>query len=200
MLRAARVINPFIGWGLLKGSLADKSALLQEAPLLHYFLVPRLLMADSLLAARLPAPTLPRPLTGLRHPWVRKSACTRAQVQFRWHRYSTDLPQIGPTVFKLTCIKSPIYKLVGPSQTLGSRRYSDEVFNGEVAFWENTGLVQPRVRLSRQRGWLRELWAAGDFIRLGDAAYGTEKASSNPSRSIALIAAGHRSVTSFTIN
>ncbi|MBC8084831.1 MAG: hypothetical protein H7Z21_16655 [Hymenobacter sp.] len=69
-------------------------------------------------------------------------------MQAGWHLYSTDFSdELGPTVFTLSFAPSPAYKLVGKPRSVGSKRVHDEVFNGEVAYFEKTGEVRQRIKL-----------------------------------------------------
>lgn len=71
-----------------------------------------------------------------------------ANVQAGWHLYATDFnAEVGPAVFTLTFVKSPAYALVGKPWSVGSKHVHDDVFNGEVAFFETTGQVRQRIKL-----------------------------------------------------
>ena len=71
-----------------------------------------------------------------------------AKIQTGWHLYATDFSdEVGPAVFNLTFAKSPAYALVGKPKSIGSKHVHDDVFNGEVAFFEATGLVRQRIKL-----------------------------------------------------
>lgn len=85
-----------------------------------------------------------------------------ATVQAGWHLYSSDFdPNVGPAVFALTFAKSPAYALVGKPRSVGSKRVHDDVFNGEVAYFEKTGQVRQRIRLLK----------AGPFTIRAEAEY-----------------------------
>ncbi len=72
----------------------------------------------------------------------------KAKIQTGWHLYSTDFSdEVGPAVFTLTFAKSPAYALVGKPRSIGSKHVHDDVFNGEVAFFETTGQVRQRIKL-----------------------------------------------------
>ena len=71
-----------------------------------------------------------------------------AKIQTGWYLYSTDFSdEVGPAVFSLVVTKSPAYALVGKPRSIGSKRVHDDVFNGEVAYFEKTGQVRQRIRL-----------------------------------------------------
>ena len=110
-----------------------------------------LLTADLLPAlAQLLAPTtlttaLSRPAAPV---GTELDVLVQAKIQAKWHLYATDFdPNVGPAVFTLVFPKNPAYELVGAPQSVGSQHHHDDVFKGEVAFWENTGLVRQRIRV-----------------------------------------------------
>ena len=73
-----------------------------------------------------------------------------ARIDDKWHLYATDFSEdVGPVVFTLTFRPSPAYALVGKPQSVKSHHQMDEVFKGEVAFWEKTGQVRQRIKLLR---------------------------------------------------
>ena len=91
-----------------------------------------------------------------------------AKIQNKWHLYASDFdPNVGPTVFTLTFVKSPAYALVGPLKSLGSRHLHDDVFNGEVAIFENKALLKQRIRVL-QAGPLT-IQATADYQSCSDA-------------------------------
>ena len=72
----------------------------------------------------------------------------QAKIQAHWHLYATDFSdEVGPQVFTLTFAKSPAYALVGRPKSIASQHVHDDVFNGEVAFFENTGQIRQRIRV-----------------------------------------------------
>lgn len=74
----------------------------------------------------------------------------KAKIQPKWHLYASDFdPNVGPAVFTLTFVKSPAYVLVGPPKSVGSKHLHDDVFNGEVAIFENTALLRQRIKVLR---------------------------------------------------
>ena len=71
-----------------------------------------------------------------------------ARIDDKWHLYASDFSdEVGPVVFTLTFRPSPAYALVGKLQSIKSHHEQDEVFKGEVAFWEKTGQLRQRIKL-----------------------------------------------------
>ena len=71
-----------------------------------------------------------------------------ARMQPNWHLYATNFdPDLGPTVFTFAFAKSPAYELVGPPKSVGEKKKFDDVFKGDVTYFENTGQIRQRVRL-----------------------------------------------------
>ena len=71
-----------------------------------------------------------------------------ARIDDKWHLYSSDFSdEVGPVVFTLKFKPSPAYKVVGKLQAIKSHHEQDDVFKGEVAFWEKTGQMRQRIKL-----------------------------------------------------
>jgi thiol:disulfide interchange protein len=71
-----------------------------------------------------------------------------ARIDDKWHLYATDFdPNLGPVAFTFNFTKSLAYELVGKPKSIGSKHAHDEVFNGEVAYFEKTGQIRQRIRL-----------------------------------------------------
>ncbi|ALW85339.1 disulfide bond formation protein DsbD [Hymenobacter sedentarius] len=71
-----------------------------------------------------------------------------ARIDDKWHLYASDFSdEVGPVVFTLTFKPSPAYALVGKLQSIKSHHEQDEVFKGEVAFWEKTGQMRQRIKV-----------------------------------------------------
>ncbi len=71
-----------------------------------------------------------------------------ARIDDKWHLYATDFSEdVGPVVFTLKFAPSPAYALVGKPQSVKSHHQMDEVFKGEVAFWEKTGQIRQRIKV-----------------------------------------------------
>ncbi|WP_310394074.1 cytochrome c biogenesis protein CcdA [Hymenobacter sp.] len=71
-----------------------------------------------------------------------------ARIDDKWHLYASDFSdEVGPVVFTLKFKPSPAYALVGKLQSVKSHHEQDEVFKGEVAFWEKTGQLRQRVKV-----------------------------------------------------
>ena len=71
-----------------------------------------------------------------------------ARIDDKWHLYASDFSdEVGPVVFSLKFKPSPAYGLVGKLQAIKSHHEQDEVFKGEVAFWEKTGQMRQRIRV-----------------------------------------------------
>ncbi|WP_345117872.1 protein-disulfide reductase DsbD family protein [Hymenobacter algoricola] len=71
-----------------------------------------------------------------------------ARIDTNWHLYATDFdPDLGPTVFTLTFAKSPAYELVGPPRSVGTRKKYDDVFKGDITYFEKTGQIRQRIRV-----------------------------------------------------
>ena len=71
-----------------------------------------------------------------------------ARIDDKWHLYASDFSdEVGPVVFTLAFKPSPAYALVGKLQSVKSHHEQDEVFKGEVAFWEKTGQLRQRIKV-----------------------------------------------------
>ena len=71
-----------------------------------------------------------------------------ARIDDKWHLYASDFSdEVGPVVFTLKFRPSPAYALVGKLQSIKSHHEQDEVFKGEVAFWEKIGQMRQRVKV-----------------------------------------------------
>ncbi|SFQ69092.1 protein-disulfide reductase DsbD family protein [Hymenobacter arizonensis] len=71
-----------------------------------------------------------------------------ARIDDKWHLYASDFSdEVGPVVFTIAFKPSPAYALVGKLQSIKSHHEQDEVFKGEVAFWERTGQLRQRIRV-----------------------------------------------------
>jgi thiol:disulfide interchange protein DsbD len=71
-----------------------------------------------------------------------------ARIDDKWHLYSSDFSEdTGPVVFTLKFKPSPAYALVGKLQSIKAHHEHDDVFNGDVAFWEKTGQLRQRIKI-----------------------------------------------------
>ena len=71
-----------------------------------------------------------------------------ARIDDKWHLYATDFSEdVGPVVFTLNFTKSPAYALVGKPKSIKSHHEMDEIFQGDVAFWEKTGQIRQRIKV-----------------------------------------------------
>ena len=71
-----------------------------------------------------------------------------ARIDDKWHLYSSDFSEeVGPVVFSLKFAPSPAYVLVGKLQSVKSHHEQDDVFKGEVAFWEKAGQLRQRIKV-----------------------------------------------------
>ncbi|WP_035565390.1 protein-disulfide reductase DsbD family protein [Hymenobacter sp. IS2118] len=71
-----------------------------------------------------------------------------ARIDNTWHLYASDFSdEVGPVVFTLALKPNPAYALVGKLQSIKSHHEQDEVFKGEVAFWEKTGQLRQRIKV-----------------------------------------------------
>ncbi|QNH63103.1 protein-disulfide reductase DsbD family protein [Hymenobacter sediminicola] len=71
-----------------------------------------------------------------------------ARIDDKWHLYATDFdPDLGPVPFTFTFAKNPAYELVGKPKSVGSQKHFDEVFKGDVTYFEKTGQIKQRVRV-----------------------------------------------------
>ena len=69
-----------------------------------------------------------------------------ARIDPTWHLYATDFSEeVGPVVFTLKFAPSAAYKLLGKPESVNSHHEQDDVFKGEVAFWEKTGQIRQRI-------------------------------------------------------
>ncbi len=71
-----------------------------------------------------------------------------ARIDDKWHLYATDFSEdVGPVVFTLKFAPSAAYKLIGKPESVKSHHEQDDVFKGEVAFWEKTGQIRQRIKV-----------------------------------------------------
>ncbi|WP_426493010.1 cytochrome c biogenesis protein CcdA [Hymenobacter sp. 102] len=71
-----------------------------------------------------------------------------ARIDDKWHLYATDFdPDLGPTVFTFTFAKSPAYELVGAPKSIGATKHYDDIFKGNVTYFEKTGRITQRIRV-----------------------------------------------------
>ncbi|MDQ2795148.1 MAG: thioredoxin family protein [Bacteroidota bacterium] len=71
-----------------------------------------------------------------------------ARIDDKWHLYAADFSdEVGPVVFTLKFKPSPAYALVGKLQSIKSHHEQDDIFKGEVAFWEKTGQMRQRIKV-----------------------------------------------------
>ncbi|GAA4000487.1 cytochrome c biogenesis protein CcdA [Hymenobacter fastidiosus] len=71
-----------------------------------------------------------------------------ARIDNNWHLYATDFdPDLGPTVFTLTLGKSAAYELVGKPKSIGTKKKFDEIFKGDITYFEKTGQIRQRIRV-----------------------------------------------------
>ncbi|MBT9391762.1 thioredoxin family protein [Hymenobacter sp. NST-14] len=71
-----------------------------------------------------------------------------ARIDDKWHLYATNFdPDLGPTVFTFTFVKSPAYQLVGAPKSIGAQKHYDDVFKGDVTYFEKTGQIRQRIRV-----------------------------------------------------
>ncbi|OUJ75650.1 protein-disulfide reductase DsbD family protein [Hymenobacter crusticola] len=71
-----------------------------------------------------------------------------ARIDDKWHLYATDFdPDLGPTVFAFTFPKSTAYEVVGKPKSVGATKHFDDVFKGDVMYFEKTGQIRQRIRV-----------------------------------------------------
>ncbi|GAB3584679.1 protein-disulfide reductase DsbD family protein [Hymenobacter daeguensis] len=71
-----------------------------------------------------------------------------ARIDDKWHLYSSDFSEdVGPVVFTMKFKPSPAYALVGKLQSIKAHHEHDDVFNGDVAFWEKTGELRQKIKV-----------------------------------------------------
>ena len=71
-----------------------------------------------------------------------------ARIDPTWHLYATDFdPDLGPTVFTFTFAKSPAYELVGKPKSVGTKKKYDEIFKGDITYFETTGQIRQRIKV-----------------------------------------------------
>ncbi|RAK67036.1 protein-disulfide reductase DsbD family protein [Hymenobacter edaphi] len=71
-----------------------------------------------------------------------------ARIDPTWHLYATDFdPDLGPTVFAFSWAKSPAYELVGKPKSVGTKKKYDDVFKGDVTYFETTGQIRQRIKV-----------------------------------------------------
>jgi len=118
----------------------------------NYFLLPFLLVLSMAggAAAQILQPT--KLSTALSKPAARVGEeldlIVTARIDDKWHLYATDFdPDLGPTVFTFTFVKSPAYELVGAPKSIGATKHYDDVFKGNVTYFEKTGRITQRIRV-----------------------------------------------------
>ncbi|MBC6696807.1 thioredoxin family protein [Hymenobacter sp. BT190] len=117
-----------------------------------YFLLPLLLvlsMAGSA-AAQILTPT--KLSVALSQPTAKVGEevdlIVNARIDDKWHLYATDFdPDLGPTVFTFSFTKSPAYELVGKPKSINSKKKYDDVFKGDITYFDKTGQIRQRIRL-----------------------------------------------------
>ncbi|HEX8425147.1 protein-disulfide reductase DsbD family protein [Hymenobacter sp.] len=71
-----------------------------------------------------------------------------ASIDDKWHLYATDFdPDLGPTTFTFSFTKSPAYELVGKPKSINSKKKFDDVFKGDITYFEKTGQIKQRIRV-----------------------------------------------------
>ncbi len=71
-----------------------------------------------------------------------------ARIDDKWHLYATDFdPDLGPTIFTFGFTKSPAYELVGKPKSINSKKKYDDIFKGDITYFEKTGQMRQRIRL-----------------------------------------------------
>ena len=71
-----------------------------------------------------------------------------ARIDDKWHLYATDFdPDLGPTTFTFSFTKSPAYELVGKPKSINSKKKYDDIFKGDITYFEKTGQMRQRIRL-----------------------------------------------------
>lgn len=134
---------------------ATSSALLSAfLPMIRHFLLFPLLLLALLLPTGLRAQVLqPTKLTAtLSQPTAKVGEqvelIINARIEATWHLYATNFdPDLGPTVFSLQFTKSAAYELVGPPKSVGETKHYDDVFKGDVTYFEKTGQIRQRIRV-----------------------------------------------------
>ncbi|WP_317128212.1 protein-disulfide reductase DsbD family protein [Hymenobacter persicinus] len=71
-----------------------------------------------------------------------------ARIDPNWHLYATDFdPDLGPTVFTFSFVPSPAYEVVGAPKSVGTKKKFDDVFKGDITYFEKTGQIRQRIRV-----------------------------------------------------
>jgi len=71
-----------------------------------------------------------------------------ARIEDKWHLYATDFSEdVGPIPFTLKFTPNATYALVGKLKSVNSHHEHDDIFNGDVAFWEKTGQIRQRIKV-----------------------------------------------------
>ncbi|UOR05565.1 thioredoxin family protein [Hymenobacter aerilatus] len=71
-----------------------------------------------------------------------------ARMEPNWHLYATNFdPDLGPTVFTLAVPKNAAYTLVGSPKSVGEKKKFDDVFKGDVTYFEGTGQIKQRIKI-----------------------------------------------------
>lgn len=71
-----------------------------------------------------------------------------ARIDDKWHLYASDFdPDLGPTVFAFTFPPSAAFELIGKPKSVGAQPHYDQVFKGNVTYFEKTGQIRQRIRV-----------------------------------------------------
>lgn len=118
----------------------------------NYFLLPLLLVLSMAGGATAQILTPTKLSVALSEPTAKVGEeldlIVNARIDDKWHLYATDFdPDLGPTVFTFSFTKSPAYELVGKPKSISSKKKYDDVFKGDITYFEKTGQMRQRIRL-----------------------------------------------------
>ncbi|TVP45548.1 MAG: DUF255 domain-containing protein, partial [Mongoliibacter sp.] len=73
----------------------------------------------------------------------------KAQIPKDWYIYSNDFdPDLGPMLTELNVDKSTGFELVGELKAVNPKSKFDEIWEGEVTYFEGTGTFEQRIKIT----------------------------------------------------
>jgi thiol:disulfide interchange protein len=68
-----------------------------------------------------------------------------------WHHYASDFsPNVGPIVSTIKLKNNDSFEAVGALKSINSKKKHDEVFDGDVAFFEGKGEMRQSVKILKE--------------------------------------------------
>ncbi len=68
-----------------------------------------------------------------------------------WHHYSSDFdPKVGPIVSTIKLKSNDSFEAIGTLKSINSKKKHDEVFDGDVAFFEGKGEMRQSIKILKE--------------------------------------------------